>query len=393
MSTKIIPQRAFSRRAFLQAAGAGLATLPALGWAQSVAQGAMPTTAAAAEVIRRLDPASSPLLFAHRGASALRPEHTLASYAKAIMDGADYIEPDLCVTKDGVLVARHEDNLTHTTDVASRPEFARLRNKKTVDGVTEDGWYVSDFTLAEIKQLRAVERLATVRPHNQQWDGEFQILTFEEIIEFVAAESAARGRLIGLVPEIKHSTFFHHAGLAPEDRFLDILKNHEYTRRAPIEIQSFEVANLKYLRSKLGRPANVRLMQLVVDMAIRPADVVDSKGSLTFADMLTPAGLRDMAKYADVVAPPVRAIIPLGKDERLAAPTSLVKDAHAAGLLVHIWTFRPENCFLAADFRNDWGVNARNEPGSIAEMRRYIETGIDGFFSDDSGLGRTAIGS
>ena len=356
--------------------------------------GALPGLALADEqATPRLDPNTRPLLFAHRGASALRPEHTLASYAKAIADGADFIEPDLCMTKDGVLVARHENNLTETTDVASHPEFAHLRSTKTIDGQTETGWYVSDFTLRELKTLRAVERLKTIRLANQQFDGEFQIQTFEEIIEFVAAESSVRGRAIGIIPEIKHSTFFHSVGLAPEDQFMAILKGHEYTRKAPIEIQSFEVANLKYLRSKLGRPDNIRLMQLVISGPMHPADVAASGGSLTFDQMNTPAGMRDVASYADVIAPPTRVIIPLGKDERLAAPSSFVQDAHNAGLLVHIWTFRPENCFLAADFRNGWGVNARNPEGSIAEIRRYIETGIDGLFSDDPGLARAAIGA
>ena len=396
--------RHFSRRNFLQTAAGGLALASApglvLAQAGNIATLANPAksaeTAAAARLAQdtlfnRQVPAK-PLLFAHRGSSALRPEHTLASYAKAIADGADFIEPDLCMTKDAVLVARHENNLTETTDVASRPEFAHLRTTKTIDGQTETGWYVSDFTLKELKTLRAVERLKTIRLANQQFDGEFQIQTFEEIIEFVAAESSVRGRAIGIIPEIKHSTFFHSVGLAPEDQFMAILKGHEYTRRAPIEIQSFEVANLKYLRSKLGRPDNIRLMQLVVSGPMHPADVAAAGGSLTFDQMNTPAGMRDVASYADVIAPPTRVIIPLGKDERLAAPSSFVKDAHDAGLLVHIWTFRPENCFLAADFRNGWGVNARNPEGSIAEIRRYIETGIDGLFSDDSAVARTAIG-
>jgi glycerophosphoryl diester phosphodiesterase len=340
-------------------------------------------------------PARKAELFAHRGASALRPEHTLASYARAIADGADYIEPDLVATRDGVLVARHENLITDTTDVASRPEFAGRKTRKTIDGDTREGWFVSDFTLAELKTLRAVERLGTVRTLSASFDGQFQIPSFEEIIDFAAAEAAARGRIIGLVPELKHSTYFASIGLPLEERLVATLNEHVYSRSAPVEIQSFEVANLQYLRKRLGRPANVRLMQLVVNGgkfdAIRPADVVAAGGTLSFGEMVSPRGLREMARYADVVAPPTRGIIPLGKDERLAAPTSLVEDAHAAGLLVHTWTFRPENQFLAADFRNDAGPNARNEAGSIAEMRRYLETGIDGLFSDDSALARRAI--
>lgn len=383
MSAVLIAQRGFPRRTLLKAAAAGaaLCAMPGLALAQAQAQ------------VRRLDPAAKPLLFAHRGASALRPEHTLASYAKAIADGADYVEPDLVMTKDGVLVARHENHLTDTTDVSTRPEFASRRTKKTIDGQAHEGWFVDDFTLAELKTLRAVERLSTIRVANTAYNGQFQIPSFEEIIDFVAAESATRGRVIGIVPELKSSTYFAGVGLPMEDNFVSTLMAHEYSRRAPIEIQSFEVANLKYLRKKLGRPANMRLMQLVVGDPVRPSDVAAAGGSMTFADMITPAGMRAIAAYADVVAPPTRVVIPLDKDQRLMAPTSFVSDAHKAGLLVHIWTFRPENVFLAADFRNGDDINARNETGSVAEIKRYIETGIDGFFSDDSALGRTAIDS
>ncbi|WP_373994555.1 glycerophosphodiester phosphodiesterase [Duganella sp. Leaf126] len=331
-----------------------------------------------------------PLVFGHRGASALRPEHTLASYAKAIVDGADYVEPDLCATKDGVLVARHEAFLSETTDVASRKEFASRKTRKTIDGDTHEGWFVDDFTLAELKTLRAVERIPQYRPGSAAYDGMFQVVTFEEIIDFVAAAAAAHGRIIGIVPELKHSTYFASVGLPLEERFLSIIAAHDYTRRNPLEIQSFEVANLKALRARLGSRANLRLMQLVITDKVRPMDVAAAGGTLTFAEMCTPAGLRDIARYADVVAPPTRAIIPLKKDGSLAAPSSLVEDAHRAGLRVEPWTFRPENHFLAADFRNGPDT-ARNEAGSIAEIKRYLATGIDGFFTDDPALGRKAL--
>lgn len=330
-------------------------------------------------------------LFAHRGASALRPEHTLAAYAKAIVDGADYIEPDLVMTKDGCLVARHEPVLTETTDVARRPEFAGRKQTKTIDGYTVTGWFVEDFSLAELKTLRAIERLPTVRPQNTAYDGMFQVLTWDEIIDFAAATAATTGKLIGLIPELKHSTYFASIGLPMEDLFLKSLQDHEYTRRCPLEIQSFEIANLKYLRSVLGKQQRIRLMQLVEDPRQRPADVAAAGGSLTFGEMISAAGMKQIASYADVVAPPTRAVIPLNAEGRLAAPSRLVADAHEAGLLVHCWTFRPENRFLAADFRNAAGMDARNEAGSLAEMGRYIEAGIDGFFSDDSALGRKAI--
>ena len=336
-------------------------------------------------------PARKVEIFGHRGASALRPEHTLASYAKAIADGADYIEPDLCITKDGVLVARHENNIIETTDVAQHPEFASRKTVKMVDGERQEGWFTEDFTLAELKTLRAIERLPQLRPHNAAMNGQFDVPTWEEMIDFAAAESAARGRMIGLVPEIKHSTYFASIGLPMEDRFLAILSAHDYTRRCPLEIQSFEIANLKYMRAKLGHPPHTRLMQLVEPGAGKPADVVKAGTGPSFSEMVTPEGLADIAKYADVVAPPTRAIIPLGPDKKLAAPTSLVADAHKAGLLVHIWTFRPENYFLAADFQDGKGPAARNEAGSVAEIQTYVRQGIDGFFSDDPGLGRRAL--
>lgn len=370
-----------ARRRLLKgaAAGAALAAMPALAMSQT----------------GRLDPAAKAVLYAHRGASALRPEHTLAAYAKAIQDGADFVEPDLVATRDGMLIARHENAITDTTDVATRPEFAHRKTRKTIDGEAHEGWFVSDFTLAELKTLRAVERLPKMR--GTAYDGQFQVVSFEEVIDFVAAESAARGRTIGLIPELKHSTWFAAAGLALEPRLVAALKDHAYTRRAPVVVQSFETANLQQLRKTLGKPANVTLAQLVVAGgkydALRPADVALQGGSLTYGEMVSARGLRTMAAYADVVAPVTRAVIPLGPDERLAGPTTLVADAHAAGLQVVAWTFRPENAFLAADFRNGEGLSARNDAGSVAEMRRYLETGIDGLFSDDPGLARAAIGA
>jgi glycerophosphoryl diester phosphodiesterase len=393
MNTLYLPKR-LSRRGFMQTA----ATVAA---ASAGATLLLPAALLAAPVgsdlsgMPGLAPVGAggktPLIFGHRGASALRPEHTLGSYAKAIADGADYVEPDLVSTKDGVLVARHEAFLSETTDVASHPEFASRKTRKTIDGETHEGWFVDDFTLLELKTLRAVERIPQYRPGSAQYNGMFQVLTFEEIIDFVAAESAARGRIVGIVPELKHSTYFASVGLPLEDRFLAILGAHDYTRRNPVEIQSFEVANLKYLRGKLGHRANLRLMQLVIGDNVRPMDVVAAGGTLTFAQMCTPAGLRDIAQYADVVAPPTRSIIPLKKDGSLDAPSSLVADAHQAGLRVEPWTFRPENHFLATDFRNAAGDAVRNEAGSIAEIKRYVATGIDGFFTDDPALGRAAL--
>lgn len=334
---------------------------------------------------------AKPLVFAHRGASALRPEHTLGAYAKAIADGADFIEPDLVISKDGVLVVRHENNIAETTDVARRPEFAGRRTEKRIDGALQTGWFTEDFTLAELKTLRAVERLGAVRPESRGFDGMFQILSFEEMIDFTAAEAAARGRTIGLVPELKHSTWFAGLGLPLEDRFLDRLGRHAYLHRAPIEIQSFETGNLRHIRKTLGRPVNVTLMQLLDEAAARPADIAAEGGTTNYGAMMTRQGLAAIALYADVIGPWARSIIPLDSDGRLGTPSPLVADAHRAGLLVRPYTFRPENRFLAADFRDGSEADARNPAGSVAEIRRYLATGIDGFFTDDPAIGRAAV--
>ncbi|WP_375383050.1 glycerophosphodiester phosphodiesterase [uncultured Sphingomonas sp.] len=340
----------------------------------------------------RLDPRSTPSVLGHRGASALRPEHTLASYAKAVADGADFIEPDVVATKDGALLIRHENNISETTDVARHPEFAGRRTQTVIDGQAQVGWFTEDFTLAEIKTLRAVERLPKVRPANAALDGRFDLVTWPEMIDFAAAESLARGRPIGLVPELKHSTYFASIGLPLEDRFLASVAQHDYTRRCPLIVQSFEVANLRYLRPRLTG-SGVRLMQLVTGSSegLSPADVTVAGGKLTYADMMTPAGLAEVARYADILAPDTRSIIPLLPDGRLGSPAPVVADAHSAGLVVMPWTFRPENQFLAADFRGPGGPTARMPAGSVAEMRAYLATGIDGFFTDDPALGRAAV--
>ena len=333
----------------------------------------------------------APLVFGHRGASALRPEHTLASYQKAIEDGADFVEPDLVVTKDGVLIARHENNIVETTDVAAHPEFASRKAEKIIDGQRQVGWFVEDFTLAELKTLRARERLPQIRPDNARYDGMFEVPTWAEIVIFVAGRSATLGRPVGLVPELKHSTYFRGIGLPLEDCFLDTLRRDPYLRRAPIEVQSFEVNNLRYLRAKLGRPRNLRLFQLTEAPGAVPADIRAAGGATTYGAMTTAAGLAEIARYADVIGPPTRAIIPLGPDGKLDRPTSLVADAHRAGLVVRPWTFRPENSFLAADFRDGSGPAGRNPAGSQAEILAYLATGIDGFFTDDPAIGRAAV--
>ncbi|MEO8778608.1 MAG: glycerophosphodiester phosphodiesterase [Rhodanobacter sp.] len=330
------------------------------------------------------------LVIGHRGAPAWRPEHTLASYARAIADGADFIEPDLVMTRDGVLVARHENEIGSTTDVARHPGFAGRQVTRTVDGRAVTGWFIEDFTLTELKTLRARERLPQLR--GTKHDGEFQIPTLEEIIEFAAAESTLVGRPVGIIPEIKHGSYFQGIGLPMEDRLLATLAAHAYTRTAPVEIQSFEITNLQYLRSKLGaRHPNIRLLQLLDAPDTQPYDVVAAGGELDYARMMTPDGLREIARYAAAVGPELGAIMRWSAEGGLGRPTGLVSDAHAAGLEVHPYTFRPENRFLAKDFWRGDDPSTFNQAGLIAQIGAYLDAGIDAFFTDDPASGRKAV--
>ncbi|MCJ2180653.1 glycerophosphodiester phosphodiesterase family protein [Novosphingobium album (ex Hu et al. 2023)] len=363
-----------------------------IGGALAVAGAAHVPDAFASTAQPPLQRPAKPLVIGHRGAPALRPEHTLASYARAIADGADFIEPDLVATKDGVLIARHENNIAETTDVAARPQFADRKATKAIDGETITGWFTEDFTLAEIKSLRAKERLGTQRPESHSFDGQFQVVTLEEVADFTAAEAAARGRAIGLIPEIKHSTYFEGIGLPLEQRLLDRITASTYMQTAPVIIQSFEVSNLKWLRERLTGQTNVQLMQLTVPAAVRPADLADKGTGPTYKDMHTPRGLADMAAYADWISPNDLALLPRDKDDNLSStPTGLIGNAHLAGLLVCSWTFRPENHFLPANLRDGDGDGARNPQGSMAEIRAYLDAGLDAFFTDDPAIGREAV--
>lgn len=328
-----------------------------------------------------------PLVFAHRGASALRPEHTLEAYSRAIDDGADFIEPDLVMTRDGVLVARHENEISQTTDVASRPEFADRRATRLINGKSVAGWFTEDFTLAELKTLRAVERLGPIRPESQSHNGRYQVPTLEEIIQLAATRSLGTGKMIGLIPELKYSSYFSAIGLPLEEAFLSEINASAYSCRCPMIVQSFETENLRTIREKIGRPANVKLLQLLDSFAASPADDV----GVTYGEMATAEGLQRIAAYADAVGPSYRSAIPLDDGHRLGAPTDLVDRSHRAGLEVYLYTFRPENLYLPADLRGPGGDNARFEEGSIAEIQRYLELGIDGFFTDDAALGRRAV--
>ena len=330
---------------------------------------------------------TSPSVIAHRGASALRPEHTLAAYRKAIEDGADSIEPDLVATRDGVLVARHENEISGTTNVAELAQFAQRKTSKTIDGAVVTGWFTEDFTLAELRQLRARERIPANRPANTLYDGQFAIPTLQEIIDLVDRESRARNKTIGLVPELKHPSYFKSIGLPLERRLLDALAANGYRGRdAAVFIQSFEVGNLKELRAMAG----YRLVQLVAPGGA-PHDAIDAGSGLTYADMITPEGLRDIARYADVVAPYKTIVIPRDAAGALGAATRFVQDARGAGLAVHVWTMRPENPFLPTGMRAAPTASASQRGDAVGEIEAYLEAGVDAVFTDDPATGRAAV--
>lgn len=331
---------------------------------------------------------AQPLIIAHRGASGYRPEHTLAAYEMAIDLGADFIEPDLVMTRDGVLVARHENEIGGTTDVASHLEFAGRRSTKTIDGLSLTGWFSEDFTLAELQTLRAVERIPAIRQRSSLYNGLYQVPTLQQIIDLARRKSQEKGRTIGIYPETKHSTYFAGLDLPVEETLLATLRRNGLDRRdAPVFIQSFEVGNLRQLRSK----TRVRLVQLFGGPTDRPADFVAAGVRTTYGDMATPAGLAKIASYADGIGPPKTAIVPRDPAGNSQRPTTLVQDAHAAGLLVHVYTFRNENTFLPAELRVGDDANPVFPilyGRAFEEYRQFFNLGVDGVFSDN---GDTAV--
>jgi glycerophosphoryl diester phosphodiesterase len=349
------------------------------------------------------DDKAVPLVIAHRGASGYVPEHTLAAYWLAIEQGADYIEPDLVITKDGVLVARHENAIAilntdgsvreATTDVIERPEFASRKTTKMIDGQRITGWFTEDFTLAELKTLRARERLPQVRPANTRFDGMFEVPTLAEVLELVKAANERRRdeprdgrkprRPIGVYPETKHPTYFQSIGLPLDEPLVKTLRRHGFEgRHAPVFIQSFETANLR----KLRRMTDLPLVQLL-SASGRPYDFVVSGDPRTYADLAKPAGLTEIATYAQGIGANTNLMIPL-VGGRLGTPTSLVDDAHRAGLVVHGWTFRAENVFLPDDF--DVGTDPTALGQLDGQIRAFLQLGMDGFFTDHPFLGRQA---
>ncbi|GII00751.1 glycerophosphodiester phosphodiesterase [Planobispora takensis] len=344
-------------------------------------------TGTVAVVLHEPEPASAdrrarePIVIGHRGASAHRPEHTLLSYETAIALGADYIEPDLVSTKDGVLVARHENEIGGTTDVENHPEFEARRTTKTIDGRPVTGWFTEDFTFAELRTLKAEERIPDLRPNNTVFNGLAQIPTFEEVVQL------AQRHGVGVYPETKHPTYFDSIGLSLEEPLLEVLNRYGWSgRRDPVFIQSFETANLRELRKKTRLP----LIQLI-NATGAPYDWVAAGDPRTYDTMVAPEGLREVARYADGVGVDTRRIVPVGPDGRLLEPTPLIRDAHRAGLAVHTWTIRNENSQLPADFRLGDPANPvfPRAMGDVAGwLDKLYRLGLDGVFADDPGAAR-----
>ncbi|WP_083701497.1 esterase-like activity of phytase family protein [Tersicoccus sp. Bi-70] len=330
-------------------------------------------------------PAHTATVIGHRGASGYRPEHTLAAYELAIRQCADVIEPDVVTTKDGVLVDRHEPEISGTTDVASHPEFADRRTTKTVDGTKLTGWFTEDFTLAELRTLRAVERLPKVRPQNTVYNGMYRVPTLAEVLDLARHSRTCAGKQVGVAPETKHPTYFASLGLPLEDRLVAELTAAELNRpHAPVIIQSFETRNLK----ALNRKTPVTLSQLV-DCSGGPFDLTAAGTPRSYAELITAAGLRQIARYADDVSFCKDVMIPRNADGTLGTPTAAIRDAHRAGLTVTGWTFRRENQFLPADFRR--GTDPASPGDLVGEIRTFLDAGLDNVFTDNPDLGVQAV--
>ena len=335
------------------------------------------------------------LVVGHRGASALRPEHTLASYQKAIDDGADFIEPDLVSTKDGVLVTRHENEIGGTTNVSTLSQFADRKTTKNIDGKDLTGWFTEDFTLSELQQLKARERIPEFRPANTAYNDLYPVPTLEQVIELAEANYKKTGKIIGLYIETKHPTYFKNQKLAMEDALLKTLAKYEYTRDiAPVYLQSFEVSNLKYLKDQLDLHKTIKhaqIIQLYDAKTSQPADFVESGETKTYAYLATAQGLKDVAKYANGVGPSKGYILNFN-DNGSVQTTSFITDAHTAGLKVHPYTFRPENNYLPTPLKCSQDKPAERCPsGALKEFEAYFKAGVDGVFTDDPALGREAV--
>jgi glycerophosphoryl diester phosphodiesterase len=317
-----------------------------------------------------------PVIIGHRGAPGYRPEHTLASYELAYRMGVSWVDVDLVPTKDGQLVARHEPEIGGTTDVAKHPEFADRKKTVVLDGVSTTGWFTQDFTLAELKTLRAVERIPANRPHNTLYNGRYRIATYQEVLDLTKRLGKELHRTLGTYPEVKHSTFFQSIGNPTEPKLVSILKRNGLDRPdAPAIIQSFEVSNLIALHKQVRTP----LLQLT-SASGAPADFVANGDKRTYADIVSAKGLKDVAKYAKYLGPDKAQIIPLDAAGNLTKPTALVADAHQAGLKVQPYTFRNENPFLPANLRSSAEPDAYGDV--FTEEAAFLKAGVDGFFAD-----------
>ncbi|WP_406166711.1 glycerophosphodiester phosphodiesterase [Streptomyces sp. NBC_00996] len=365
--------RGTGRRALLGAAvlGAGVAALGTAGTARA---------ADAQHAGGGLKSLPVPTIIGHRGASGYRPEHTFGSYQLALDLGADIVEAgDLVPTKDGHLVCRHEPEIGGTTDVAAHPEFADRKTTKTLDGVATTGWFTEDFTLAELKTLRAVERIPANRPHNTLYNGRWEIPTFEEVLRWQDEQTRKRGKQVWIYPETKHPTYFRKLGLGLEERVAKLL--HKYgkdKRNSPVVLQSFEPTSIQRLNELVDNP----LVVLLSTATSRPWDFVEAGDPRTVADLITPKGLREIAGYAQGIGPTLDLIIPKDASGNLTTPTSLVADAHKRGLVLHPYTMRNENPFLPANFRKGTDPTAYGD--AFGAFQTYFETGIDGVFSDNA---------
>ncbi|MDX3113522.1 MULTISPECIES: glycerophosphodiester phosphodiesterase [Streptomyces] len=321
-----------------------------------------------------------PTVIGHRGASGYRPEHTFGSYQLALDLGADVVEAgDLVPTRDGHLVCRHEPEIGGTTNVADHPEFAARRTTKVLDGVSTTGWFTEDFTLAELKTLRAIERIPANRPHNTLYNGRWEIPTFEEVLKWQDEQTRKRGKQVWIYPETKHPTYFRKLGLGLEERVAKLLHKHGKDRKnSPVILQSFEPTSIQRLNKLVDNP----LVVLLSTADSRPFDFVEAGDPRTVADLVTRAGLREIAGYAQGIGPTLDLVIPKDAAGNLTEPTTLVKDAHAVGLVLHPYTMRNENPFLPANFRK--GADADAYGDSFGAFRTYFATGIDGVFTDNA---------
>ncbi len=322
--------------------------------------------------------ATGSLVIGHRGASGYRPEHTLASYELAARMGADFIEPDLCLTKDHVLVARHEPEIGGTTDVATRPEFADRQRTVVLDGVNVTGWFTHDFTLAELKTLRAIERLPQVRQRNTIYNGLFEVPTFQEVLDLRARLSRELGRTIGVYPETKHPTYFRDLGLPLEDALVPVLRQSGLdVPHSPVFVQSFEAANLRELH---------QIWRLRVPLVFLTAAAgTPFNDPRPYADYLTPPCLAELSEFVAGIGPDKNQVIPRTAEGTLGTPSSLIADVHAAGLVLHPYTFRAENSFLPTDLRVGTDPTAYGK--AIDEQIAFLRAGVDGLFTDQADIG------